>query len=305
MEARRRLPAFEARIAQDALLGFAGRPVEVGFLVRAARDAHAPSAASLLADQHDAIFTALIDRPLWAGRYATRIETMVADARQVEEHGAVDLLQLTHFLFGSAVEVRIVVGVNLRTAQVVVPVRPCLDGVHVLASNHRDGARGWLIVAQRRVEQVLVVVGPGFEVVVKLGQIGVVEDVGERSPLALQAQPQPLLSLAFDHPAAAVLGLVLPTCRVSGTRLGLHVVPVHVLGALAVGPNVLARDGASVTTDALVQMEDHCDLRSEFHVSPPSSYPLVPMPLPHPPVAGPSRTATTVTSNSSVIPASG
>ena len=29
-----------------------------------------------------------------------------------------------------------------------------------------------------RVEQVLVVVGPGFEIVVELGQIGVIEDVG-------------------------------------------------------------------------------------------------------------------------------
>src|SRR5262249_51997627 len=127
-----------------------------------------------------------------------------------------------------------------------------------------------------------------------------------RSPFALQPQPQPLLPLAFDHPAAAVFGLVLPTCRVSGTRLGLHVVPVHVLGALAVGPDVLARDRAGVAADALVQVKDHRNLRSEFHLSPPSSYSFISSySLPHPPVAGASRTATTVTSNSSVIPASG
>src|SRR5215831_6030598 len=115
MEARRRLPAFEARIAQDALLGLAGRPVEVSLLIGAARDAHAPSAASFLADQHHAVLAALIDRSLRAGRHAARIETMVADPRQVEEDGTVDLLQLTHFLRGGAVKVRIVVGVDLRT----------------------------------------------------------------------------------------------------------------------------------------------------------------------------------------------
>ena len=103
---------------------------------------------------------------------------MVADTRQVEEDGTVDLLYLAHFLRGGAVKVRIVVCVDLRAAQVVVPVRPRLDGVHVLASNHRDGARGGLVVAFGRVEQVLVVVGPGFEIVVELGQIGVIEDVG-------------------------------------------------------------------------------------------------------------------------------
>src|SRR5204863_8871019 len=147
MEARRRLPAFETRVAQDALLGFAGRPVEVSFLVGAARDAHAPSTAAFLADQDHAVLAALIDRPLRAGRHAARIETMVADPRQVEEYGPVDLLYLAHFLFGGAIEVRIVVRIDLRAAQVIVPVRTRLDGVHVFASNHRDRARGGLVVA--------------------------------------------------------------------------------------------------------------------------------------------------------------
>src|ERR1041384_963994 len=128
MEARRRLTAFEARVAQDALLSLAGRPVEVSFLVGAARDAHAPSTAAFLADQDHAILPALIDRPLWTGRHAARIETMVADPRQVEEDGPVDLLYLAHFLFGGAVEIRIVVCVDLRTAEVVVPVRTRLNG---------------------------------------------------------------------------------------------------------------------------------------------------------------------------------
>src|SRR6187399_2002540 len=155
MEARRRLPAFEAWIAQDALLGLPGRPVEVSLLVGAARYAHAPGAAALLADQHHAVLAALVNCPLGAGSHAARIETMVADPRQVEEDSTVDLLYLAHFLRGGAVEVGIVVCVDLRAAQVVVPVWPRLDGVHVFAGNHRNGARGGLMLAERCVEQVL------------------------------------------------------------------------------------------------------------------------------------------------------
>src|SRR5690242_751525 len=147
MKARRRLPAFEPRIAQDALLSLTGRPVEVGFLVRAARDAHAPGTAAFLADQHHAVLAALIDRPLRAGRHTTWIKTMVADPRQVEEDGPVDFLYLAHFLRGGAVKVWIVVCIDLRAAEVVVPVRSRLDGVHVFASNHRDRARGRLVFA--------------------------------------------------------------------------------------------------------------------------------------------------------------
>src|SRR5918912_847629 len=147
MEARRRLPAFEARIAQDALLGFPRRPIKVSFLIGTARYAHAPSAASLLADQHHAVLAPLIDRPLWAGRHAARIEAMVADTRQVEEDGTVNLLDLAHFLRGGAVEVGIVVCIDLRAAQVVIPVWPRFDGVHVFASDHRNGARGGLMFA--------------------------------------------------------------------------------------------------------------------------------------------------------------
>ena len=108
---------FKARIAQDALLGLAGRPVEVGLLVGAARDAHAPGTATLLAHQHHAILTALVDRALRASRNAARIEAVVADTRQVEEDRAVDLVDLAHFLVGGAIEVRIVVCINLRAAK--------------------------------------------------------------------------------------------------------------------------------------------------------------------------------------------
>src|SRR5204862_6323855 len=149
MEARRRLPAFETRVAQDALLGFAGRPVEVSFLVGAARDAHAPSTAAFLADQDHAVLAALIDRPLRAGRHAARIETMVADPRQVEEYGPVDLLYLEHFLLGGAIEVRNDVCIERRAAQVIHPDRTRRDGANEVTSNHRDRASGGQVDAER------------------------------------------------------------------------------------------------------------------------------------------------------------
>src|SRR5438477_11386795 len=105
MEARRRLPAFETRVAQDALLGFAGRPVEVSFLVGAARDAHAPSTAAFLADQDHAVLAALVDRPLRAGLHAARLETIVVDPRQGKHYVPVDFLYLAPFAFGCAVDV--------------------------------------------------------------------------------------------------------------------------------------------------------------------------------------------------------
>jgi hypothetical protein len=39
--------------------------------------------------------------------------------------------------------------------------------------------------------------------------------------------------------------------------LGLHVVPPHVLGTLAVGPDVFAGDAAGVTANALIEVENH------------------------------------------------
>ena len=72
LRAHRRLPGLDARVAEDALLGLAGGPVVVDLLVRAARHAHAPAAALVLVDQHDAVLLALVDRARGAGRDAGR-----------------------------------------------------------------------------------------------------------------------------------------------------------------------------------------------------------------------------------------
>src|SRR5690606_19061681 len=71
---------LDARIAEDALLGFAALPVVIDLLVRTAADAHAPAAALLLVDQDDAVLLALVDRAARAGGRARRVEAVLAQA---------------------------------------------------------------------------------------------------------------------------------------------------------------------------------------------------------------------------------
>src|SRR5690606_34839344 len=86
---------LDARVAEDALLGFARLPVVVDLLVRAGGDAHAPTAALVLVDQDDAVLFALVDGARRARGDAGRIQAVLAQARQVHHEGllerAVDL----------------------------------------------------------------------------------------------------------------------------------------------------------------------------------------------------------------------
>ena len=85
------LPRLDARIAEDALLGLAALPVVVDLLVGAAADTHAPPAALVLVDQHDAVFLALVDRARGAARHARGVEAVLAQARQVHHEGVLEL----------------------------------------------------------------------------------------------------------------------------------------------------------------------------------------------------------------------
>src|SRR6516164_4937860 len=76
--AHRRLARLDARVAEDALLGFAARPVVIDLLVWAAGHAHTPPAALVLVDQDDAVFVALVNRTRGAGSDAGRVETVLA-----------------------------------------------------------------------------------------------------------------------------------------------------------------------------------------------------------------------------------
>src|SRR5262249_42901596 len=74
-------PDLDARVAEGALLGLAGAVVEVHLLVWAAGDAHSPTTAAVLVDQHDAVLGALVHRAGRARRHARRVEAVLADPR--------------------------------------------------------------------------------------------------------------------------------------------------------------------------------------------------------------------------------
>lgn len=161
--ADRRLPHLDARVAQGALLGLAGLPVEVDLLVRASRDAVAPAAALLLVHKDYPVLLALVHRPRGAGCDARGVQAVLADAREVHHK---DLLVLeAHRLFEVSPDVRIEAGGRRAAGEVVVPVRAPLQVERVagdLAYRLRDG----LVVARRGLGERLVVVGPGLVVVV-------------------------------------------------------------------------------------------------------------------------------------------
>ena len=261
VRAGRRLPRLQAREAQDALLRLAGVPVVVDLLVGAGGHAHAPGAAAVLVDQHHAVLLALVDRAGGAGRHAGRVQAVVADAGEVVEDDALQLLELPPRLLGHPRQRRVVAGVDARSAEVVVPGRPALD-VDGLPGDRRDGNRGGLVVGGRRVEQVGVTEGERLVVVLDVGQRRVVEQLEQRAETPVQLEPQ---GAVLGFPAAAQALLVLPPGRVAGAGPRLDVVPPHVLGALAVGPQVLAGDRAGVAADALVEVEQHADLGLDVH----------------------------------------
>ena len=248
------LADLDARVAHRALLGLAGAVVEVDLLVGAARDAHAPAAAHVLVDEHDAVLGPLVHRARRAGGDARRVEAVLADARQVEHEG---LLELERHLVLDALEHRVLVPVLGRAAEVVVPVRAPAD-LHVLAGDHRLRPSHGHGVHRRGADQGVVVVGPRLVVVVEAGELGVAEDLGEPVPPAAAAQAQ-LAALVEDPPALPLL-LVLVAARVALTGPRLDVVEPHVLDAAPVRPRLLARDRAGVAPDALVEVHHHAHL---------------------------------------------
>ena len=256
----RRLAHLDARVAEDAFLGFARLPVVVDLLVRAGGDAHAPASALVLVDQNDAVLLALVDGTARARSDAGRVEAVFAEPRQVHHEG---LFERAVDLSLHALEIAVLAALRELGAKDLLPVRAPLDLLHALAADQRARAGGGLVLALRRLVQVLVVEIKGFVVVVDLRQVGVGEDLRQQAQAAAGLQRD--LAVAAAHPAAVPLLLVLPFLRVADAGLGLDVVEPGVLDALAAGPDVLAGDGAGVATDAFVEVEHHRDLGTDFH----------------------------------------
>src|SRR5690606_27293106 len=73
------------------------------------------------------------------------------------------------------------------------------------------------------------------------------------------------LAILLSDPAALPAVLIFPILRVSDARLGLDIVEPCVFNAFAVGPYVLAGDRAGMAADALVEVQNHRDLRADLH----------------------------------------
>src|SRR6185503_15657427 len=242
------------------LLGLAAFPVVVDLLVRAARDAHAPAAALVLVDQHDAVFLALVDRPRGAARDAGRVEAVLAQPRQVHQER---VLELAVHLLLDFLEVVVFLALLELAAEDLLPVRAALDLLHALAGDERARARHRRRLRLGSVMQVLVVERERLVVIVQLGQVRVGEDLRQQAELAALLRLDP--AVAVFHPAAVPAVLVLPVLRVADPGLGFDVVEPGVLHAGPVRPDVLARDRARMAADALVQVQHHPDLRADFH----------------------------------------
>src|SRR5699024_4417387 len=126
-----------------------------------------PTPAPVLVDQHDAVFFTFIDRAGRTRGHARRIEAVFANTGQVE-HERLFVFELD--LIADPLEDRVVFGVLDRTGQIVVPVRgPRHRGVFAGQQGFGPGHRH--VVLGGRGGQILVIVGPGFVVVLKFGQM--------------------------------------------------------------------------------------------------------------------------------------
>src|SRR3546814_7584708 len=114
--------------------------------------------------------------------------------------------------------------------------------LHVLAGEQRLRSCHRRVLLGRRVGQRGVVVGPRLVVIVDRRQLGIGEDGGELLQPAAALQRESATAVEFPAALPLLLILVSPGVALAGPRL--HIVEPDVLGAGAVGPRLLARDGA-------------------------------------------------------------
>src|SRR5690625_6500917 len=74
-------------------------------------------------------------------------------------------------------------------------------------------------------------------------------------------------------PATFVHLLIFPTFWIPDTRFCFYVVKPHILRTFSVRPRCFTRYTTSMTSNTLIQVHDHCDLRFNLQASlPPSFY---------------------------------
>src|SRR5690606_38066588 len=137
-----RLTRFDAREAERAFLGFAAFPVVINFLVRTRRYAHAPAAALVLIDQHNAVFFAFVNRAGRAGCHARRIQAVLAQTRQIHHES---VFELAVNIGLHIIEILVAATFFEFGAENFFPVRTVIDFLHTRAGNQRTRPRGRLV----------------------------------------------------------------------------------------------------------------------------------------------------------------
>lgn len=222
----------------------------------------APAAAAILRDEYDAVLLALVDGTRRARGDTGRIQAVVADARQVLHE---EVVELERDVLRDLLEVDVLAG-RLAVGEVVLPVRAPLD-LHALTRDERARAGNRLMVAALGVDESLVVVRPRLVVIVHLRLVRMIEEL--QQALRLRAGAQRELAIFAELPAALPLLLVFPVLRIADARLRLDIVEIHVFRAFAVGPDILASDGARMAANALIKIHDHGNLCFNLQASQP------------------------------------
>src|SRR5690606_9038803 len=182
-------------------------------------------------------------------------------------------------------------------AEIVFPVPAPLDLGQDLAGDQGPRLCRRLSFQFRCLLQPLVFEGVGLVEVVDFGQVGVGEDLRKNAPLRTLTRLD--LAVFPPNPTAFPPVLVLPVLRIADPRLGLHVVEPDVFDAFSVGPDVLAGDRAGVAPDALVEVEHHGELGTDFHSAPSLRSGWLP-PVPQSAVTSPLARSSAALSNQSI-----
>src|SRR5690606_12624560 len=110
--------------------------------------------------------------------------------------------------------------------------------------------------------QVVVIEIERFVIIVDLGQVGIGKNIRQDPPFGPLFWPQ---LAALTYPAAVPAILVFPVGGIAHAGLGFDVIELDVFNPVAIGPDVLASDRASMTADAYIQIQHLADLRANSH----------------------------------------
>ncbi len=180
---------------------------------------------------------------------------MLAQARQIHHEG---IFKLAIHLLLNLVEVTVAGALFKLAAEQLFPVGAPDDFIHPLAVDKRTRTGGGQVFSLRRVVQMLVIKGKGFIVVVDLRYHRIGENFGDDAHFA--AQTRAYFAINIAHPAAFPHLLIFPVFRIADARFGFDVVKPGVFHPFASGPDVFTGDGAGVTADAFIEIENHTDL---------------------------------------------